>query len=159
MDGGVLVDEQGYCHAIGVILDGRACGGENPARGSRFNNAVRYLESPAPLAVVVVYSADGGIDILPRLRPRVRQTTVQHAVKRYLSLATPGQHQPGRSDAWDQVKRLRFYLSDDQCRVANEARAALDRWDQEQGHLRIIEQPLTPDPEMNEMYWLPEDPS
>jgi hypothetical protein len=36
MDGGVLVDGQGCCHAIGVILDGQACGGEDPARGSRF---------------------------------------------------------------------------------------------------------------------------
>src|SRR5262249_55085936 len=54
MDGGVLVDGQGYCHAIGVILDGRACGGEDPARGSRYNNAVRYLQSEAPPAVVVV---------------------------------------------------------------------------------------------------------
>jgi hypothetical protein len=157
MDGGVLIDSQGCCHAIGVVLDGRACGAEDPARGSRFNNAVRYLESAAPRAVVVVYSADGGIDILPRIRPRMRQSTVQAAVERYLSLAAPGQHQSGRADAWDRVKRLKFYLSEDQCRIVNEARAALDRWDEEHGHIRVIEQPLAPNPDMNETYWLPEN--
>jgi hypothetical protein len=151
-DRGVLIDGQGRCHSIGVILDGRACGAENPARGSRFNNAVRYLESPAPPAVVVVYSADGGIDILPRLRPRVMQSTVRQAVERYLNLATRGEYQFGRAEAWDQVWRLRFYLSEDQCRLVNEARAALDRWDEEHDLIRMIEQPLVPNLEMNETY-------
>ena len=157
MDGGVLVDSQGRCHAIGVILDGRACGGEDPARGSRFNNAIRYLEGGAPQAVVVVYSADGGIDILPYLRPRVKPSTVQGAVGKYLDLATPGERQSGRADAWDQVKRLKFYLSEDQCRLLNEARAALDRWDEEHDHFRAIEPELAPNPDMNETYWLPEE--
>jgi hypothetical protein len=157
MDGGLLIDNQGRCHAIGVILDGRACGAEDPARGSRFNNAVRYLESAAPQAVVVVYSADGGVDILPRIRPRMRQSAVQSAVERYLSLATPGQYQSGRADAWDQVKRLKFYLSEDQCQIVNEARAAMDRWDKEHDHIRVIEQPLAPNLDMNETYWLPEN--
>jgi hypothetical protein len=156
MDGGVLVDGQGYCHAIGVILDGRACGGEDPARGSRFNSAIRYLESGAPPAVVIVYSADGGIDILPRLRPRVKRSTVQQAVDAYLSVATPGKHPSGRSDAWDQVKRLQFYLSEDQCRRLNEAREGVDRWDEEHGNLRVIESPLAPNPDMNDSCWLPE---
>jgi hypothetical protein len=157
MDGGVLVDGQGYCHAIGVILDGRACGSEDPARGSRYNNAVRYLESEAPPAVVVVYSADGGIDILPRIRPRMKRSWVQDAVEKYLSFATPGEPQSGRSDAWDQVKMLKFYLSAEQCRRLNEARAALDRWDQEHDRIRVIEPELAPNPDMNETYWLPED--
>jgi len=157
MDGGVLVDKEGNCHAIGVILDGRACGGEDPARGSRFNSAVRYLESGTPQAVVVVYSADGGIDILPRIRPRVKRSTVLAAVQTYLSLATPGERQSGRPNAWDQVKRLKFYLSEEQCRQLNEARAALDRWDEEHGHIRIIEPVFAPDSAMNETYWLPEE--
>lgn len=157
MDGGVLVDTQGQCHAIGVILDGQACGGENRARGSRFNNAVRYLQSDAPPAVVVVYSADGGIDILPRIRPRVRRSTVQGAVEKYLSLATPGDYPSGRYDAWEQVKGLKFYLSDDQCRLLNEARAALDRWAEEHSYFREIAPDLAPNPAMNETYWLPDD--
>ena len=157
MDGGVLIDSQGYCHAVGVILDGQACGGEDPARGSRYNNAVRYLESEAPQAVVVVYSADGGIDVLPRIRPRVKQSRVQQAVDQYLSLATPGKRQSGRADAWEQVRRLMFYLSEDQCRVLNEARAALNRWAEEHDYFVEIVQPLAPNPDMNGTYWLPEE--
>ena len=156
MDGGVLVDVQGYCHAIGVILDGQACGGEDPARGSRFNNAVRYLESSAPPAIVVVYSADGSIDILPRLRRRVMRSTVQRAVENYLSLATPGKRQSGRTDAWDRVKALQFYLSEEECRLLNQARAALNRWNEEHDRFILIEQELTPNPGMNETYLLPE---
>lgn len=157
MDGGVLVDTQGYCHAIGVILDGQACGGEDPARGSRFNNAIRYLKSGAPPAVVVVYSADGGIDILPWLRRRVKRSAVQRAVEKYLSLATPGERQSGRADAWDQVRQLRFYLSEDQCRLLNEARAALNRWNEEHDRFIVIEQELVPSPDMNDTYWLPDE--
>jgi hypothetical protein len=156
MDGGVLVDVQGYCHAIGVILDGQACGAEDPARGSRFNNTVRYLESGAPSAIVVVYSADGDIDILPRLRPRVGRSVVLQAVERYLSLSTPGARQSGRVDAWDRVKQLQFYLSEEQCRHLNESRAALNRWNEEHDRFILIERELAPNPDMNEAYWLSE---
>ncbi|MEU8034000.1 hypothetical protein AB0C13_36285, partial [Streptomyces sp. NPDC049099] len=65
MDGGVLVDPQGRCYAIGVILDGAARENGDPARGSRLNNAIRYLSSGAPSAVVLCYSSDGDITILP----------------------------------------------------------------------------------------------
>ncbi|MFF7888705.1 hypothetical protein ACH40F_47960 [Streptomyces sp. NPDC020794] len=65
MDGGVLLDPQGRCHAIGVILDGAARENGDPARGSRLNNAVRYLSSGVPPAVVLCYSSDGDITILP----------------------------------------------------------------------------------------------
>jgi hypothetical protein len=157
MDGGVLVDTHGYCHAIGVILDGQSCGGEDPARGSRFNNAIRYLQSEAPQAVVVVYSADGGINILPQIRPRIMQSAVQSAIDKYLSLATPGMQQHGRSDAWDKIRQLRFYLSKAQCQLLNESRAALRRWDEEHDHFIMLEDDLQPNPDMNETYWLPEE--
>src|SRR3546814_14995617 len=43
IDGSILMDPQGYCHAIGVILDGHANDQCTPSRGSRFNSAVRYV--------------------------------------------------------------------------------------------------------------------
>jgi hypothetical protein len=52
---------------------------------------------------------------------------------------------------------LKFYLSAEQCRRLNEARAAQDRWDQEHDRIRVIETELAPNPDMNETYWLPED--
>lgn len=64
MDGGILLDPQGRCHALGVILDGTAQGNGDPARGSRYNNAERYLASGHPEAVVLCYSSDGGVEIM-----------------------------------------------------------------------------------------------
>jgi hypothetical protein len=155
MDGGVLLDPQGRCHAVGVILDGIACGNENPARGSRYNNAIRYLASEPPPAVVVVYSADGSIDVLPRLNPRIERGVVEQAVQQYLAAAARrAARGEGRAEAWDSVKALQFYLSEEQCRVVNAARAAYDRWLEERGDIRIIEPELHPNPLMDDSYWI-----
>ena len=45
IDGAVLVDPSGRCHAIGVILDGTATGAGDRSRGARYNSAVKYLAS------------------------------------------------------------------------------------------------------------------
>ena len=42
VDGAVLLGPDGRCHAFGVILDGAATDHGDPARGSRYNSAVRY---------------------------------------------------------------------------------------------------------------------
>jgi hypothetical protein len=55
------------------------------------------------------------------------------------------------------VKRLQFYLSEEQCDQINKARAALDRWDQEHDRIRVIEPALAPNSAMDETYWLPEE--
>lgn len=157
MDGGILVDLQGNCHAVGVIVDGLACGRENPARGSRYNNAVRYLERGVPPTVIVVYSMDGGIDVLPHLLPRVKRSTVQEAVDRYLALAEPGEYKTGRSEALDHIERLKFYLSEEQCSQVNDAIKAQADWEKNNDRLQVIRSPFTPNADMNESYWLPED--
>ncbi|MFO0675731.1 MAG: diadenylate cyclase [Polyangiaceae bacterium] len=73
IDGAVLLDTSGVCHAIGVILDGQASSKGTPSRGARFNSAVRYVnDRPGRLAVVV--SEDGHVDLFPRLRPRITVT-------------------------------------------------------------------------------------
>lgn len=43
IDGSVLVDTEGNCHAIGVILDGLASHRCSPERGARYNSASRHL--------------------------------------------------------------------------------------------------------------------
>jgi hypothetical protein len=45
IDGAVLLDSNGQCHAIGVILDGQATPQGDPGRGARYNSAVRYVQS------------------------------------------------------------------------------------------------------------------
>ncbi len=62
IDGGVLLDPSGTCHAIGVILDGVADGVGDASRGSRYNSAVRYLRSDPPECVILIVSEDGMIE-------------------------------------------------------------------------------------------------
>jgi hypothetical protein len=65
IDGAVLVDQHGICHAIGVILDGLATAKGDSSRGSRYNSALRYVESSQYPVIAVVVSEDGLIDLLP----------------------------------------------------------------------------------------------
>jgi hypothetical protein len=155
MDGAVLVDPQGQCHAIGVILDGIAHGKGDPARGSRFNNAIRYLDSNPPPTIIIVYSADGGIDILPRLHPRIERRLVEDAVEGYLKVASATSLDVREvNSAWDVVKAVQFYLSSEQCEELNRARARVDEWRKESSNIWIVESDLKPNPDMNESYWL-----
>ncbi|WP_078942537.1 diadenylate cyclase [Streptomyces viridochromogenes] len=155
MDGAVLIDPTGHCHAIGVILDGTARGEGDPARGSRLNNAVRYLGSEPPPTIVVVYSADGDIDILPRLRPRVSKKDVDHAVVTYLALAVerPPSYKSA-SRAWDAVKAFEFYLGEAQCDALNDASNELEDWRMQNDGIRIEDRLVKPNPKMNDTYWL-----
>ena len=65
IDGAVLVSPDARCHAVGVILDGRATGTGDPSRGARYNSAVRYLLSAGNNCLVIIVSEDGMINLLP----------------------------------------------------------------------------------------------
>ena len=66
IDGAVLLDPEGYCYSIGVILDGKASGHGNSTRGARYNSAIRYVESSPYPCLVVVVSEDGMVDVLTK---------------------------------------------------------------------------------------------
>ena len=66
IDGAVLLDPEGYCYSIGVILDGRASGRGDSTRGARYNSALRYVESSAYPCLAVVVSEDGLVDVITR---------------------------------------------------------------------------------------------
>ncbi|WP_435812678.1 diadenylate cyclase [Streptomyces mirabilis] len=157
MDGAVLLDPQGSCYAIGVILDGVAKGEGDPARGSRLNNAVRYLGTGRPATIVVVYSADGGIDILPHLHPRVSKSEVNWILMAYLSLAM---HRPPELERinrlWNRLEAFQFYPSAEDCNALNHAREEIEEWRMENTRMRIEQAPLRPDPMMDDSYWLEE---
>jgi DisA bacterial checkpoint controller nucleotide-binding len=65
IDGALLLDAEGRCHAIGAILDGRAAGAGRPARGARYNSALRYVSGAGCPTLAVVISEDGRVDVLP----------------------------------------------------------------------------------------------
>ena len=66
IDGAILLDPDGTCFAIGVILDGRATRGGDPARGARFNSAVRYVEGADHACLAMVISEEGSVDVILR---------------------------------------------------------------------------------------------
>ncbi|MFC7668425.1 diadenylate cyclase [Hymenobacter humi] len=65
IDGAVLIEPSGMCHAIGAILDGLATEKGDSSRGSRYNSALRYVNSSKYPVLAVVVSEDGWIDLLP----------------------------------------------------------------------------------------------
>lgn len=67
IDGAIILDTKGICHAFGVILDGTVTKGD-PGRGARFNSAHRYFETKKEEKVrclLVVVSEDGYVSTLP----------------------------------------------------------------------------------------------
>lgn len=67
IDGAVLCDPLGTCHAIGLILDGvhKSGNGETIARGARHNSAKRYSKWQNYTCVVIIVSEDGDVTIIP----------------------------------------------------------------------------------------------
>lgn len=71
IDGALLIDLHGYCHACGVILDGEATVSGDMARGARYNSTNNYIQglrakysnSKKSLLAIVV-SEDGMVNIL-----------------------------------------------------------------------------------------------
>ena len=155
VDGAVLLGPDGRCHAFGVILDGTATVRGDRARGSRFNSAVRYQRTSTASSMLVVISADGTVDLIPRLRPRVPRDEVEAAVRAFHSCCEADDVDSEEfARTHGQVKGLAFYLDDAQCRRANECYENEMRRRFEMHGFRISETPLRPDPEMNESYFL-----
>lgn len=155
VDGAVFLGPDGSCHAFGVILDGEASGGGDPARGSRFNSAVRYQSTGEVPSMLVVISDDGTVDLVPDLRPRVSKEDVKAAVSA-LRECCEAEHVDSEAfwRAYERVKRFAFYLDAAQCQLVNELHEnEMDRRWEEDG-MRVSTTPLKPNPEMDESYFL-----
>ena len=71
MDGAILIDTEGYCHALGVILDGPACNGADSSRGARYNSALRYhAKNAGKKLLLAVFSDDGMFNLIPEPFPK-----------------------------------------------------------------------------------------
>lgn len=119
IDGAVLLDQSGLCHAIGVILDGRASLKGTPSRGARFNSAVRYIESATSPALAVVISEDRTVDFFPKLQAQIPRDLITE-------LLAAGQQAVVQKN-WDELEKVirhlsayRFYLKSKDVSVANE---------------------------------------
>jgi len=64
IDGTVIIDTGGVCHAIGAILDGPATDRGDRTRGGRFNSALMYVDSSPYPSLIVVISQNGTVDLV-----------------------------------------------------------------------------------------------
>jgi hypothetical protein len=155
IDGAVLVDPSGYCHAIGVILDGTAVGEGDRSRGARYNSAVKYLASAGHTpTVILLVSEDGMINLLPDLRPRMRRADLDAMLADLREAAAIDPVHPERFyKAYRRIEAAAFYLSPDQIDEVNALRD--DHWERrraEGASIWVNEAPLSPDPEMTNKY-------
>ncbi|QNI04947.1 hypothetical protein GAN17_00420 [Mycobacterium kubicae] len=157
IDGAVLVDAVGRCHAIGVILDGVATAQGDRSRGSRFNSAVRYLatiKNDGRRAVVLIVSEDGMINLLPDISPRIQRKERDALVAELREAAALDPVNAERFfKAYRRVEAKAFYLSAEQVDEVNALMG--DHWERrmaEGAGIRVTERPLTVNADMNDEY-------
>jgi sensor domain DACNG-containing protein/sensor domain DACNH-containing protein len=112
IDGAVLVDPSGYCHAIGVILDGTTVSEGDRSRGARYNSAVKYLSSAGDTpTVILLVSEDGMINLLPDLRPRMHRADLDAMLVDLREAAAIDPVHPERFyKAYRRIEAAKFYL-------------------------------------------------
>ena len=153
IDGALLLDQSGRCHAIGVILDWLAAGKGHPSRGSRFNSALRYVGGRRGVIAVVI-SDDASIDLLPDMRPRISRARVLAALEELRVAASDARGIGRLSDAMTALYALEFYLSQAECAEVNRLRREIEEKNPPRDfELRIVYQDLAPDPEMGPSYF------
>lgn len=156
IDGAVLLDLDGVCHSIGVILDGEAVPHGDPGRGARFNSSLRYvsfLKAKGIASLAVIVSEDGTSELYPDLPSRMSRRELD-AVESQLA-AMDGDDLKSLASAHKLLKWCddhRFYLPSAHCELANR----LEKWRRVQlsstGEVYLRFEKFTPDPEMSENF-------
>lgn len=134
IDGAVMLDPMGVCHAIGVILDGTATNEGDPSRGARFNSAVRYLASQKLPAVAVVASADGAVDVLPRLKSLATASAIEEAVSQLHQISHLALDAEAFARAYEDVQNVAASMTETQRAEVAEITAHYHRRQVESGH-------------------------
>ncbi|MEL1262875.1 hypothetical protein [Pseudoxanthomonas putridarboris] len=147
IDGTILVDPSGYCHAIGVILDGEANEECMPSRGSRYNSGVRYVGSGGRKRLAIIVSDDRTIDVIPALRRLVSRTLIERHVATLESATLDNYH-----DSRNWLDKHRFYVNSGQCERINAVLSRLDNLPKEAGLLYFETERFETHPEMEESY-------
>lgn len=147
IDGTILLDPSGFCHAIGIILDGEATDQCTPSRGSRYNSGVRYVQASNHRRFAIVVSDDRTVDIIPGLRRLLSRTRIEQHVAG-LEAATLNNYHDSRN--W--LDEHRFYVNAEQCARINRAIDRLDALPKEVGLICLGTERFEVHPEMNESY-------
>jgi hypothetical protein len=152
IDGTILADPAGVCHAVGVILDGPASEESTPSRGGRYNSAVRYVAASAAPRMAFVISEDRTLDVIPLHRPRVPRSRIEAAVAEIASATVDTFHK-----ARSFLDEHRFYLDAEQCRIVNDALDRIENEPAEVGRIMFQTQRFEPHPAFDATYLSADD--
>jgi len=156
IDGAVLLDRKGICHAIGVILDGKATKNGDASRGARYNSAIRYLEGVRKPTLIVIISEDGMINLIPDLIPQIRHSTITSSIEKFRSFSTAGLNRKEYYKFMDFFRNARFYLTQVECDEIEEIRKIIDEKSDLKAGINIHYDVFSPNPLMNNSYYLNE---
>lgn len=166
IDGAIIVDPKGRCHAVGAILDGLAVQGLGDAsRGARFNSAHRYLAQAAGKCLIIIVSEDGMINLIPDLPRQVERSYVEKVLASFESYSY--ENPVDFENAYKSEKHLRsleFYLTSDQCARANDALERIEKYRESSAGsyhglgfiTRVGYDPYEPNNQLDESFFLPD---
>lgn len=156
IDGAFLLDERLVLHAFGVILDGTADDAPgDPARGSRYNSAVRYVTTrDADGVIAIVTSDDGGVDLTPDLKPRLPRELVEDTVIRLQEAAGDPARRRDFIEAEEDLRDLQDHLDEQQGRRANKALLVERSLRREEGIAEVAWTPFDVSPPLPEEFFL-----
>ncbi|MGO4799681.1 hypothetical protein ACEN2T_10390 [Pseudomonas sp. W22_MBD1_FP4] len=147
IDGTILLDPSGLCHAIGIILDGEANENCTPSRGSRFNSGMRYVQTESHRRLAIVVSDDHTVDIIPALRRLASRNLIERHVEQFETATLDNYH-----DSRNWLNDHRFYINAQQCKRINSAIERLNDLPKEVGAIHLDTARFEVHPEMEESY-------
>jgi hypothetical protein len=152
IDGAILIDPKGICHAIGVILDGEVNDSCTPSRGSRYNSGVRYIGSSVHNRLAIVVSEDHTVDVFPLLPVQIKKSEIEGHV---VALEKAGLDDYHGERNW--LDKNRFYLTEGQCERINRIMEAIYKRPREVGQLVVQVAEFAAHPAFDESFYLPEE--
>ena len=158
IDGAILISPDSTCYSIGVILDGLATKKGNPARGARYNSAIRYIETSKYNCVAIVVSEDGSVDLVPDLMPQISRSLITEAIQQLHNINSTNTFDNLKfNQSMDLLQEHEFYLLPEMCDEINSLKSELQEIrdkDREVGIISIMFDDFQSNEDMNESYFL-----
>jgi len=147
IDGTIILDPNGVCFAVGVILDGPAAIGCTPSRGSRYNSAVRYIATATKRRMAFVVSDDHSVDLFPLLPPQIKEADLELNVSKLEIASLENYHKPMN---W--LDEHRFYVNASRCNRINMALDRIENLPKDVGELVLIINRFSPNDKFDNSY-------
>ena len=160
IDGAVLLDSNGICHSIGVILDGIVVPNKGTSeRGARYNSAVRYVENNKKKCVAIIISEDGTVDLYPTLLPIIKKSEIEKHLDDLRVISSEDVLEDDKyMSTMNWFEKHEFYLSQDQCDEINKIKLKCNKKERKDPYrVFVLWNDLKQNPEMDDSYFMAEE--